>query len=215
MNYATVRAQLLDLPKTFLRPGLPFLQWIDALTAGMFRDTAGVDGISQQISNFGNARFGWLDIWGLLFNVPRQANEADAAYKARIAYEVTAGAGTPVGIAYWILKLWGVNATIQENLPAVGYNIEFQGSLTTSQITAILISLGRIRPAGVPFTVNSASSAGLYLNTVNFTNAPKVTGAYLAGSSGTADLGLGPATNNAAPILPTLFLQDAILNPAP
>lgn len=175
--------------------------------------SSGMDGTVQAGTNAKLARFGWLDAWGLLFNVPRNNNEADVNYLRRIIYEVNAGAGPPVAIAKWLLNVWNIQATIQESLPTVGYVIDFSTALSAAQILAVLQSLVRIRPAGVPFVVSSVS-LGLYLNTIDFLNGINVTGTYLSESPPGTTAGLGPATNNTAPSLPGLFLTDPTLNPS-
>jgi hypothetical protein len=215
MNFAQVQAVLTALPKTFLRPQIPFTQWLDANTAGLVRYTGASDQISQQVAAFQNARFGWLDIWGLLFNVPRFNNESDGAYLTRIAYIVLAGGGTPVGIAAWVKAVWQVDVTVQESLPAVGYSLTFITALTDAQILALLVSLARVRPAGVPITAVYKAGSGLYLNTINFFDAsPSVTGAYLTSGESESLTSLPAATNSTSPSLPDLFLTDPTLNPS-
>jgi hypothetical protein len=180
----------------------------------MYRDTGASDSTIQQGTSFPNARFGWLDTWGLLFNVPRLNNEADSKYAVRILYTITAGAGTPVGIATWIYIVWGLTVTVQESPPAVGYNITFQQLLSGTQLLNVLQSLVRIRPAGIPFTLSFPEN-GLYLNTINFLNSVNVTGAYLTDPNGTEVVGLSAGTNNAEPVLPGIFLTDPVLNSIP
>lgn len=212
MNFQQIQSQLNDLPSTFTRPGHPYDQLIDAMTAGLFVGAAGDDGTIAEASSFTAAQFGWLDVWGLLFNIPRNNNEPDTAYRARIAYQVTAGAGPPVAIANWLKQVWGLVVTVLEALPAVGYTIQFSTLLTPAQLSTVLLSLAKVRPAGVPFSVLSPSD-GLYLNTINFMDGANVTGAYLTGATPIA-LGIGPATNNTPPSLPTLLLTDPTLNPS-
>lgn len=214
MNFQQVQNQLTDLPRTFLRLGTPFTQWMDSITAGLTRYTSAADALIQQIVTFANAKFGWLDTWGLLFGIPRFANEADQNYSPRIPYIVQAGGGPPNAIAYWILNVWKVQVTVTENFPSVGYSITFPSGLTLAQIIQILISIARVRPAGVPITAVLQESSGLYLDTINFLDyAPSVTGAYLTQASSTPVSGLGSTTNNTQPLLPTLFLTDTTLNP--
>ena len=212
MDFALVEQQLNDLPATFKRDGAPYTQVVDSLAALLDRYTNASDGSINQVADFSGAQFGWLDIWGLLFGLPRQANEADQLYGPRIQYEVMAGNGTPVGMAYWIRAVWRVSATIVEALPALGYSITFPASVTDTQIAEILASLSRVRPAGVPITSVSRLGTGLYVTTINFLGASRVTGAYITG--GTTGLGfiLYPATNNAEPILPDILLTDPVLN---
>ena len=211
MDWAAIQNQLNDLPRTFKRQGAPYTQLIDAITAGLFFGAAGDDGTLAAAASFPSARFGWVDVWGLLFNVPRNSNEADASYMARIVYQVTAGGGPPVAIAKWIKNVFGIDATIIENLPIVGYIIQFAILLTTQQVLTIVQSLAHVRPAGVPFTVLSPDS-GLYLDTINFLDGTNVTGDYLTGAN-LLNLGLSAGTNNTPPTLPTLFLTDTVLNP--
>lgn len=215
MDFEAVQTQINDLPATFKRLGNPFQQWIDALTAELARNTNASDAVLQQIDLFVNAQFGWLDIWGLLFDIPRLNNEADGPYRARIQYNVLAGAGPPVAIAKWIKAVWRVDVTVVENLPNLGYTIEFPATVSDTFAITILASLVRIRPAGVPITGTSRAGVGLYLNTVNFLDAPNVTGAYLSASG--IDQGapaIGPATNNAQPAMPETFLVDPTINPS-
>ena len=215
MNFAQVQNILTDLPSTFLRPQAPFTQWLDSLTNGLTRYASAMDALSQQVAIFSQARFGWLDIWGLLFNVPRFSNEADQVYAARIQYIITAGGGTPVGIATWIYHVWGIEVTVTESLPTIGYSLLFPAETTDTQIADIVVSLARVRPAGVPIINISRVYGGLYLETINFLDlAPSVMGAYLAGQSSNAAGELSAGTNNAQPILPTLFLTDPTLNPS-
>jgi hypothetical protein len=214
MDFANVQQQLNDLPPTFKRPGAPYTQIIDAQSAGLTRYCDAATGLSAQ-TQFQNAVYGWLDLWGLLFGIPRLPQESDAHYKNRIQYEVNAGAGPQNAIAQWIQVVWGVSATIQEQpLPGVGYSITFNASLTTAQIIQILISIGRIRPAGVPILNIGVVGIGTYLDTINFLEVQRVTGQYLTG--GTVPVGAllpGPCTNNAQPLIPDLYLTDPTLNP--
>lgn len=231
MDFQDVQQQLTDLPRTFLRQTVPFTQWLDSLTAMLTRDTGALDRLLEQIQSIANARFGWLDTWGLLFGIVRQSNEADQFYRARIIYEVNAGGGPAVAIAKWIKAVWRVDAQITETLGQVGYNVVFQTVITVPQAIQILQSLARVRPAGVPilsiFIPGSVgpggTGGGLFLDTINFLDlAPDVTGAYLVdvgggggggGATPIGNFGLSAATNSAQPILPDLLLTDPTLNP--
>lgn len=211
MNFAQVQQILTDLPRTFLRQGPPFTQLIDSLTAGNALWTQAADGILAQ-TNFGLAQGGWLDFWGLLFGVPRESFEADASYRNRIVFTVTSGNGTVLGIQLWVLIVWKVVAIVTERSP-VGYNIVFPATVTPAQIVQIVASIARVRPAGVPFGIFQQGT-GTFLQTINFLNAPRVTGAFLSGGSGAPQSLLIPAaTNNAQPLIPDLYLIDPTLNP--
>lgn len=214
MDFPAVQKILDDLPTTFKRPGPPYRQWVDALSAGLYRLTESADGTASQLA-FPNAQFGWLDLWGTLFNVPRILNESDQIYAGRIIYTVTIGGGPGVVICNWIKQIWGQDSTVTDNPNATGYTVAIQGSLPTSTVLAILQSLIYARPAGVPFVALISSNIGPYLDTVNFLDAALVTGAYLgAGTVAASGLALNPATNNAPVLLPDLFLTDPTLNPS-
>lgn len=213
MDFVTDQAQLNDLPATFKRPDQTYLQLIDAFTALLYRFTQGSDSTAVQILNFSNAQFGWLDVWGLLLGIPRMANEADSNYLGRIAFEVTAGAGPALQIVKWISIVYHVEAIVTENFPAIGYTITFPATVTEAQAQQIVAGLSYVRPAGVPITGVFIASIGTFLETINFFNAAAVVGAYLAGGLRAVTLAMGASTNNAVPILPTLFLTDPTLNP--
>lgn len=211
MNFTAVQYQLNDLPPTFKRPDVPYTQWVDSLTTGLTRMTTGQDGTVAQLL-FTAAKYGWLDLWGNLFGLPRRQNEADSSYMARIAYSLVAGGGPPKAIAAWILATWGITVSVTERLPLVGYTITFPPIVTPAQVAAILTDIAHVRPAGIPFNV-TIQSVGTYLNTINFLDAPDVTGAYLGATTSVASGSIYPATNNSPPLLPTLLLTDPLLNP--
>lgn len=211
MDFTSIGKILNDLPPTFKRPGIPYTQLIDSLTAAMTRYANGADGTTSQIS-FLNAQYGWLDFWGLLFGIPRNAEEPDQRYLARIVYTVNTGGGSPEAIRLWLLNVWGITATVVEKFPQVGYQITLPAVLTMEQALIVLQSLIYVRPAGIPFYANF-SNDGLYLETVNFLGAPRVTGSYLTGGTTIVVSDLKNTTNNASPLLPDLYLTDALLNP--
>lgn len=211
MDFTQVQAQLNDLPDTFKRESVPYTQLIDSLTGTLVSFTAGVDGITAQEA-FANATDGWADFWGLLFGIPRDTNESNTRYKARVQFTLNSGAGPALAIQNWIISVWGVAATVKENLPEVGYSIMFPPGLVSTQIAQILVSLARIRPAGVPFQV-FIESGGLYLETINFLDTADVTGAYLTGGLSAFILPIGAITPNIPVLLPDLFLVDPLLAP--
>lgn len=211
MDATHVRDILTDLPPTFQRSDATYGYWLDGWTAGLFRYTLSSDGTLSQI-DFDDAQYGWLDFWGLLLGVPRNTQEADPKYQPRIKYTLSTGAGSPEAIRLWMLNVWGLVVTVKENFPAFGYEIVLPGTLTEAQALVVLQSLIYVRPAGVPFFA-SFSNTGLYLQTINFLDAPKVTGAYLTGGTNLVLSELPTTTNNAAPLLPDLYLTDPLLNP--
>jgi uncharacterized membrane protein len=212
MDFPAVQEQLNDLPPTFTRPNAPYLQLNDAIALALTVYCNAADGTATQLT-FGNAQYGWLDVWGLLFGLPRNLNEGDAVYASRIAFQVLAGAGPPGQIENWIQVVYGITATVTENFPAVGYTISFAGAVTTAQATQILAGLAYVRPAGVPITGLFAIGSGLIMNTINFFDAAEVIGGYLTDANEAIVVPLASSTNNAVPLLPTLFLTDPTLNP--
>lgn len=211
MDFSTVLARLNDLPNTFKRDGAPYTQNIDAIALGLATFTQAADATSQQTQNFMNAVDAWLDVWGLLWGVPRIANEANSVFSVRIARTILAWVGTVPAIQRW-LNFYAPGGTITENSSGLGYLITLSGSMTTAQATQFLISLNRIRPAGVPFVVN-LTGGGLFLGTTEFLGDGNIAGSYLAG--GTTSFPLpGASQGNATPLLPTLLFDDPTLNPA-
>jgi hypothetical protein len=213
MDFTDIQSQLDDLPPTFKRPDQTYRQWVDAWTAGLYRVTLAGDGTSTQLT-FANAAYGWLDVWGLLFGIPRRLNEVNPNYAKRIAFEVLAGAGPPAQIALWISIVYNVNVQVVENLPNVGYTLIFPASVNPDDIDGIINSLAYVRPAGVPITAVYQQNRGTFLETINFFDAPSVIGAYLAGGLTQLGFTINASTNNALPLLPDLYLTDPTLNPS-
>lgn len=211
MDFLTVLAQLNDLPSTFTRNGAPYSQQIDAIGSALSQFTLGDDATFGQIMTFANAVDGWLDVWGLLFGVPRNQNEANSTYSARIQATVLAWVGTVPAIQVW-LNLFAPGGTIVENT-GLGYLITLPSFMTAAQIKAFLISLGRIRPAGVPFTLKQAGS-GLFLGTETFMGEGRVVGVYLTDGLASIGLPIGATTLSSQPLLPTLYFADPTLNPS-
>lgn len=213
MDFSHVKAIFNDLPSTFKRLGAPYTQLIDALTSGAFLFTQASDGLVAQ-TNFANASNGWVDVWGALAAITRRNNESDFVYKPRIQNMVLSPRMSPVAIALWLQVVEQVNATISENLPEVGYTITLPPVLTPQQISTILLALGWVRPAGVPFQFG-AVLGGSFLATVNYLGgAPRSIGAYLPGNAIPASVTLASSTNNTPAVLPDLLFTDPLLNPS-
>jgi hypothetical protein len=205
MDLPTVLARLNDLPSTFQRPVAPYTQLIDSIGLELAEFTVAADATSVQVAAFGNALDGWLNVWGLLWNVPRQQNESDSIYSIRIVRTVLAWVGTLPALQAWV-NFYAPGGSVAENPSGLGYAITLPGSMPSSTIAAFIFSLSRIRPAGVPFTV-SQTGIGIYLGTETFlgTGAPK--GAYLASGLIPIPLTINPSTPNSVPLLPTLYFE--------
>lgn len=209
MDLPAVLATLNDLPNTFKRPGVWYTQLMDVLAVSLAIYTNGEDATMAQVTAYDNVSGGWLDVWGLLFGIPRLAGEPDVVYQPRIKNTITAWVGTVPAVQFW-LSLYIPGGTVQEN-PGGGYNISVPGSFTLAQIQAFLVSFNRIRPVGVPFTISQAG-LGLYLGTEEFLGDGMVVGNYLTALSTPVGLVLSASTPNAVPLLPTLLLTDPTIN---
>lgn len=204
MDQSAVLAQLNDLPATFRPAGNPYGQLVNALAAALALFTSGADATTVQANVFDAATDGWIDVWGLLFGVPRNANEGNVPYALRVAETVTAWVGTMPAIGTW-LSLFAAGGSVAENTSGLGYTITFPVGLSTAQATAFLVSLNRIRPAGVPFSVTQGGT-GLFLGAEAFLGKGVVAGAYLSPGLAVAGLNLPATTCSSRPLLPDLFL---------
>jgi hypothetical protein len=204
MDQPAVLAQLNDLPAPFRPAGNPYGQLVGALAAALALFTAGADATMAQVTAFGAALDGWIDVWGLLFGVPRSANEGNIPYAVRVAETVTAWVGTVPAIQVW-LNLFAPGGTVKENASGLGYVVTLPTGTTAAQASAFFTSLGRIRPAGVPFSVTQGGT-GLFLGTEAFLGKGTVAGAYLSPGLAVAGLNLAATTCSSQPLLPDLFL---------
>ena len=216
MNFASVQATLNDLPYTFRKTTTPYTQLVDAWSVMLALFTDGVDGtIAQTLppgTTFLDAVGGWIDVWGLAFNIARLPAESDHLYQARVLQLLSAIIGSAPAIQIWI-GLYAPGGSVSENLPAVGYTIRLPSAMTDLQNTQFFGGLQYVRPVGVPISFVAATT-GLYLGTIDFAGLDTVQGSYLAGgAAGTASL-LPAVQNNALPQIPTLFLTDPTLNPS-
>jgi hypothetical protein len=205
VDQPAVLAQINDIPATFRPQGNPYAQIAVALASSVALFTNGADATEAQAIAFSNAIDGWIDVYGLLFGVPRNQNEGNIPYALRISETVLAWVGTLPAMQAWI-SLFAPGGSVAEN-PSGGYKITLPASLTAAQATAFIESLGRIRPDGVPFTVQQ-SGTGLFLGTEAFLGAGITLGSYLTGGGGAASPPIGATTPSAQPIIPDLFLVD-------
>lgn len=209
MDMPAVLGTLNDLPRTFRKTAAPYTQVIDSIAASLAAYTNGTDATGTQISAFGLAVDGWLDVWGLLFGVPRNQQEANSVYATRIARTVLAWVGTLPAIQMWI-DWYAPGGSVSENASGLGYVINLPPYMTTAQIADFLASLDRIRPAGVPFSLTQTNT-GLYLGTEVFLGDARVMGSYLATSPTNGAPDVAATTLSSRPILPALYLEDPYL----
>jgi hypothetical protein len=211
MQFADVKARLDDLPRSYTRLGPNYQTFDTAQTAALFRYTNASDGVMNQL-NFTQAVGPWLDAWGKLFGIARNTNEADDTYQNRITYTLLAGRCTPNAILIYLQTL-GITATIEEDFVNCSFALQFTAPLTTAAFTSLAQNMASVRPAGVPFLPFQVLQGGLYVGTVDFLNAPKVTGAYLDQPLNSFTPSISESTDNSVPLLPTLWLSDPTLNP--
>jgi hypothetical protein len=211
MDIYAVFSQLNDLPGTFLPQGAPYTQFAASVGAALAGFTAAADATASQSLAFSNALDDWIDVWGLLFGVPRNQNEGNIPYAVRIGETVLAWVGTLPALQAWV-ALFAPGGSVTENASGLGYVITLPSSMTTAAIVAFIRSLVRIRPAGVPFLVNQ-TGLGMFLGTEAFLGAGQDLGSYLTGGVQPAALGLNATTCSSQPLIPAILLQDPYLNP--
>jgi hypothetical protein len=204
-----VLATLNDLPNTFKRDGPPYTQFIDSLASSLALYTVGVDATFGQATAFENAVDGWLDIWGLLFGIPRDQNQANTTYQTHIKSIMNAWVGTVPAVQAW-MDLFAPGGNVVENTSG-GYVLLFSGSTTLVQIQSFLRLFNRIRPNGVPFQIEQAG-LGLYLGTEEFLGDGRVVGNYLTALSTAVGALISATTSNAVPLLADLLLNDPTIN---
>lgn len=208
---ALVQAQLLDLPPTFMRPGSVFAQIYASLAAGESTYTIASDGSAYSIS-MPTSLNGWLQVWGEILGIPKNPGESDFFYSVRIQATLAAPVGTPAGIQSWSRFILGTNGVVvSENLNAGGYTISIPTGLSTGAISNWLMSLNRIRPAGVPFTLAEDTNP-LILGTYSFIGASGFAGAYLGSGTQNVSLNLSASTTNSQPLTSEILLIDPFLN---
>ena len=212
MDFSAILATLNDLPTTFTRPAAWYTQLVDAMGCETALETEGGDDTINQAINFGNAQDGWIDIYGLLMGIPRNAGEGNIPYSARVEATLSAWVGTVPAVQVW-LSLFALGGTVAENLSGLGYIITFPSTMSLTQIANFLASFNRIRPIGVPFTAIQGGGA-LYLGTIEYLGGGITLGTYLSAGASPSTSSLGANTLNAQPLLPTLFMTDPLLNPS-
>ena len=211
MDLPAVLAQINDLPATFRPAGNPYAQLIASKAAALAVFTEGADATMSQVQVFSGAVDGWIDVWGLLFGVPRNVGEGNVPYAVRIAETVLAWVGTGPSIQAW-LNLFAPGGTTFENTPGPGYTIALPASMSPAQVANFLASFNRIRPDGVPFVVLQ-SGLGMYLNAEAFAGKGTDIGSYLPHGTQVVPLDLNATTCSSQPLIPTVLMTDPLLNP--
>ena len=214
MQWADINYQLGDLPDTYKRSG-PTYEWVmNSLTAALDRYTSSSNGIVS-MTTFANAQGKWLDFWGqLLGGIARLNEQTDADYMALITQTILEGKGPPVAILDYVKLIYGIKASITENFPSVGWYLKFGSSFPQSQYNQLALTLGNVRPAGVPFTPFKILGGGLFLGTINYLGRDRVTGSYIGQPVTAFSFQIPNSTNNVTSSLPTVFLSDPTVNPS-
>ena len=210
MTLSDVMQVLQDLPSTFKRQDATYQAWQASLARGLTRYTDAT-AATLAMSTLANAQGKWLDVWGLLFGLPRHDSESDADYRTRVSATLVAGNGPPLAIQSFMALSRNLDTTVEESFPTVGWSLRLPPTITATSVATIATDLARVRPAGVPYDFQ-VLRGGLYLSTVNYFGRAAMTGAYLVNPVRNIVPPIGPSTNNAAPLLPTTFLTDTTLN---
>ena len=212
MQWADIAYQLGDLPDTYKRSGSTYEWVMNSLTAALDRYTSSSNSVIS-MSTFANAQGKWLDFWGkLLGDIPRINNFTDSEYMEYISQTILEGKGPPVAILDYVSLIYGIKATITENFPSVGWYLKFGSSFPQSQYNQLALTLGNVRPAGVPFTPFSILGGGFFVGTINYLGRDRVTGSYIGQPVTTFSFQIPQSTNNAVSELPTVFLEDPSIN---
>lgn len=212
MNPAQALAQLLDIPFTFQRPGAPYSWTIASLAGGEAGYTQASDGVVGMASGIPTAQGPWLGVWGEIYDLPRLAGEADAAYTARILFTLASPVAPPLAIQAWSQLFFQTSGIfVTESFPAVGYSISLPAGLPAATVSAWVSGLARIRPAGVPFLIFTQTGP-LMLGTYSYIGGSGFAGSYLGAGVSVSPVTIGAATLNARPSIPTLLLTDPLLN---
>ena len=213
MQWADIAYQLGDLPDTYKRSGPTYEGVMNSLTAALDRYTNSSNAVVS-MANFANAQGKWLDFWGqLLGGISRLNEQTDEEYMALITQTILEGKGPPVAILDYVSLIYGIKASITENFPNVGWYLKFGSSFPQSQYNQLALTLGNVRPAGVPFTPFYVLGGGLYVGSLNYLGRDRVTGSYIGQPVTTFSFQIPNSTNNVTSSLPTLFLEDPQINP--
>lgn len=213
MDWNDIVKRLTDLPRGYLRIGPNFQQFQNSLTAGLVLGTSAYAGLTTQL-NFGTASGHWLDVWGQIFNLPRNNNEIDVAYQTRVKLLLRSGRGTPAAIEQYVDEGLGYANTVAEDFSTVSWSLTLSQAVTNAQYLQLGNNLANVRPAGVPFLPIYVPGGGLYLGSINYLGAPSVTGAYLVNPTAGVTPAIASSTLPAQPTLPTTYLTDPTLNPS-
>lgn len=218
MDFAAVQYYLNDLPATFKRPGTTFQWWYNSLGYGVSTGTNAMDGVLSQ-AMFTNAKWEWLNLWGSIFGIPRPTGQTDAQYRVTIQFNLTVRGGTPVSIQNTVKQVYGLDSQVKENFGsssapnAIGWNLYLSSALPGGNYNALAAALGRVRPAGVPFSPFYSATGGLYASTVNFLGKTRVPGSWLNTAYLTQTFTIPTGTPNSVSQVPTVYLTDPTLNP--
>ena len=206
-----VLSQLLDLPPAFSRPGTTFQQIYSSLAAGESSYALASDGLKYSES-MPTSLAGWLAVWGEILGIPKNPGESDFFYTIRVQATLMAPVGTPSGIETWSRFILGIQGIyVVESLTTGGYNISVPIGTPIQAFTNWASSLNRIRPAGVPFTVNEQTNP-LMLGTYSYIGSLGFAGSYLGTGGSVLPIMIPESTNNAQPLASEVLLVDPLLN---
>ena len=158
--------QLLDLPRTFKRDDLTFLQVMASIASALSLLTSANKGDMVE-TTYNGASAGWIDVWADLAGVARRVGEGDGVMHARLPNMLLAWRDSAVAIEEWLKVVEHINGTVTENIGSTGYTVTLPATLTRQRLIEIINELAWVRPAGVPFNY-IATTGGTYLTTVDY-----------------------------------------------
>jgi len=188
--------QLLDLPSPFKRTGPNFDMLMHSLLHALRTYTGGLASMQNQ-TNINNAVRSWLDVWGSMFNLPRQSGEDDPGYLKRIKSTLLCWSSTPAGISKFISDIYDTTVKVTENASPVSYQIQFNSPLDSTTLKNIATALAYVRPAGIPLMPFQVIQSGPFLTTMEYTGMNYGTGTYLGGSGTKSESYLPDHTSSA------------------
>ncbi|MDE3023554.1 MAG: hypothetical protein KGI54_17175 [Pseudomonadota bacterium] len=210
MDWASVNSVLYTLPAGYLRSGDTFTWWQNSLTNGLTGYTYVTDGLNEQY-DFATAQNTWLDVWTQLTGNVRFSNESDTQVRQRITILLQQGRSAAPAIENYVFNGLGYQNFVVENFSYPYWQLNLVQSNTNSIYKQIIGSISQVRPAGVPFEI-TVPFGGLYLDSINYLDAPSVTGAFLTTPTSIVPFGPSGITNQSQPTLPTTYLSDPVLN---
>ena len=210
MDASLVKQQILDVPPPFVRSDATFTALINAQAFAESLYTIGSDASSGNLSVTSSSN-GYLSAWGEIFGITRAANESNAQFLNRLTGTLVNPVGTAASIIQFGQLILGQTIEVNTNPNGIGYTINIPSATSSDLIDRFIASLNRIRPAGVPFTINLETEP-LILETYAYAGSPSFAGAYLGYGTEPYTYTLSSSTPSATLLAPDNIVTDPLLN---